>query len=141
MPALPAAGARLSDAGFRCELALVSPPTEFQLGGAQMNIRVKLTKRSGEAWPVQASGVSAVNTVNLAYHWLDEKTTKPVKEGARVALPANLAEGASIEVDLPVASPGEAGAYVLKVEPVQEGVAWFSEKSSCFQTAHIKAKL
>lgn len=138
---MPAAGTRLSDAGFRCEIALVAPPAEFQLGGAQTIIRVKLTKRTGEVWPVQAAGVSAVNAVNLAYHWLDEKTAKPVKEGSRVALPANIAEGASIELDLPVASPGEPGAFVLKVEPVQEGVAWFSEKSSCFQNVHIKAKL
>ena len=139
--ALPAAGVRLSDMGFRCEIAFIAPPVEFRLGGAQIPVKVKVTKRTSETWPSQQTGSSAVNAVNLAYHWLDEKTGKPVKEGGRTQIPAGLADGASIEMEIQVASPGEPGAYVLKVEPVQEGVAWFSEKSTCYQTTHIQAKL
>lgn len=140
-PALPPAGARLNDMGFRCEVVLVSPPEEFRMGGPPMPMKVKLTKRTSEVWPVQAPGVSSVNVVNLAYRWLDEKTGTLVKEGGRSSLAGNIADGATVDVDVMIASPGAPGSYVLKVEPVQEGVAWFSERSTCFQTTHIKAKL
>src|SRR5258706_2080931 len=66
---LPPVGPQLTDMGFRCEIAFVAPPADYRLGGMQMPVKVKLTKRTSETWPVQTPGGSPVHAVNLRYHW------------------------------------------------------------------------
>jgi len=44
-----------------------------------------------------------------------------------VSLPAVSAGGATT-VDLPVSSPSKPGIYLLQLDLVEEGVAWFSER-------------
>ena len=71
---------------------------------------------------------AGANPVHLGYHWLAPDGTVVVWDGARGNLPADLAPGQAAVVALPVASPPATGTYVLELDLVQEGVAWFSSQ-------------
>lgn len=64
--------------------------------------------------------------VHLSYHWLTAAGTMVVWDGARASLPSDLGPGQSATVALPVTAPSAAGSYLLRLDLVEEGVAWFS---------------
>jgi subtilisin family serine protease len=82
---------------------------------------VKLTNSSNFAWP--ASGAAAVR---LAYHWLDTLGNVIVWEGQRSTLPADVPVGGTVTVPVTIPTPAKPGSYVLQIDLVREGVAWFS---------------
>ena len=64
----------------------------------------------------------------LAYHWLDSAGQPVVFEGLRSALPGDVAPGASVEVELEIATPRKPGDYILELDALREQLAWFSGK-------------
>ena len=71
------------------------------------------------------------NPVKLSYHWFDASGSKVVSwDGVRTALPSNVDPGASVTVQLSVVMPAFPGSYLLSVDMVREGVAWFSTLGS-----------
>ncbi|MDP9264707.1 MAG: N-acetylmuramoyl-L-alanine amidase [Chloroflexota bacterium] len=66
--------------------------------------------------------------VHLAYHWIDSSGRTAVWDGARTSLPADLGPGQSVQLQAAVGVPGTGGAYSLRFDLVQEGVAWFSTR-------------
>ena len=84
---------------------------------------VKLTNTSSFAWP--AGGTTPVH---LSYHWTDASGATVVWDGQRTALSADVPVGGTITVQATIAAPQTAGTYVLHLDLVQEGVAWFSGK-------------
>ncbi|MDP9245986.1 MAG: S8 family serine peptidase, partial [Chloroflexota bacterium] len=66
------------------------------------------------------------NPVRLAYHWTDLAGTAVVWDGQRSPLPAEVPIGGSVIVNALIAPPKTAGSYVLRIDLVREGVAWFS---------------
>ncbi len=68
--------------------------------------------------------------VAIAYHWLDATSGKPVFfEGLRTALPADLAPGGEVALELEVATPKKPGDYVLELDALRERLAWFSGRT------------
>jgi hypothetical protein len=96
-----------------------SAQSTFVLGPNSFS--VSLTNTGTATWP---SGGPA--PVHLSYHWLSSGGAVVVWDGARAALPADLAPGQSAVVSLPVVSPSVTGSYLLRLDLVQEGVSWFS---------------
>jgi hypothetical protein len=45
-------------------------------------------------------------------------------------MPRSLDRGEEADIALPVKAPDKAGDYVLEIDMVQEGVAWFAQKGS-----------
>src|SRR4029077_16036283 len=68
--------------------------------------------------------------VNLAYHWTSASGANVVWDGARTPLGGDLLTGQSVTVNAAVTAPTTGGNYVLKLDLVQEGVAWFSTKGA-----------
>ncbi len=101
----------------------VEPRTEAA-AGERFHLRVVLENTSGEPWSSSGSA-----RVRLAYHWLDGAGREVVRDGRRTELPLPLASGARAEVQMDIEAPGAPGAYELVIDPVFEGVAWFSEKN------------
>ncbi len=68
------------------------------------------------------------NPIYLGYHWIDFNNKKTVVfDGKRSIIPQDgVNVGDEIVFDLAVTSPSEPGEYILQVDLVQEGVAWFS---------------
>lgn len=61
----------------------------------------------------------------VAYHWWDVEGRLVEYEGARTAMPRDVAPGESIELEARVEAPPVEGAYRLELEPVRDGVSWF----------------
>ena len=78
-------------------------------------------------------GAFSVNTstpVDLGYHWYDLLGKLVVWDGLRTKLPADLAPGASVQLQAQVQSPPNGGSYQLRFDLAQEGVTWFSSKGT-----------
>ena len=95
--------------------------TTFTLGPNTLSVSV--TNTGTVAWP--AGGPTPVH---LGYHWLTPDGSVVVWDGARGSLPNDLQPNQNAVVALAVSSPPTLGSYVLRLDLVQEGVAWFSSQ-------------
>ena len=77
--------------------------------------------------------------VNLGYHWTTPAGATLVWDGARTPLGADLGPGQSVTVNAAITAPRTGGSYVLKLDLVQEGVAWFSNKGAA--TGNVSVSL
>jgi len=68
--------------------------------------------------------------INLAYHWTSASGANVVWDGSRTPLGGDLLSGQSVTVNAAVTAPTTGGNFVLKLDLVQEGVAWFSGKGA-----------
>ncbi len=127
---------KLEKTGFQCGLVVADPPGEWHPGDASLNLKVTLTNQSPRTWIVHHPEHSDWPSVNLAYRWRCPDDIQ-VAEGNRFFLPKDLAPGESATIDMTINPPPAAGSYKLRIEPVQETVAWFSEAGGCFQDIRI----
>lgn len=109
-------------------IAAVAPVTY----AAQYSVGVGAATFTGEtrAFPVSVTNTGnvpwgAADRVNLAYHVLDAKGNAVVWDGVRTSL-GDVAVGATKQVLLTYTSPTRIGDYILAIDAVREGVAWFS---------------
>lgn len=85
-------------------------------------LSVTLTNTGTQPW--LAGGPQPVH---LSYHWIRGDGTVAVWDGLRAPpFASDVLAGQSTTVQLPVAAPPALGAYTLRLDLVQEGVAWFS---------------
>ena len=93
------------------------------VGGAPAVLAVAVTNTGISRW---LSGA-----VRLAYHWLRPDGTMVVWDGARApAFSRDVAAGETAMVKLVVAPPTSVkGAFVLRLDLVEEGIAWFGDHS------------
>jgi hypothetical protein len=125
-PPVPA-GPILTD--FNCELSVKNVPSKMRPGSDDNKIQIKVTNKSSAKWAALLPGTSVVQAVNIAYRWWQGKDL--VSEGKRAMLPADLGPGESTTVELAIVAPTIPGTYTLRVEPVQEAVAWFGDAGGC----------
>jgi hypothetical protein len=95
--------------------------------GAWFNVPVTLRNTGTVKWERDGA-----RPTHLAYHWqpLDAPMTLEEYEGARTELPMDVPSGGVLEVVAKVRGPAAVGAYRLKWDVVQEGVAWFSDRGN-----------
>jgi SAM-dependent methyltransferase len=94
------------------------------IAGQRIEVRAKVRNDSKLPW-------SAAPSVNLGNHWRSsDGATVLVLNDGRTCLPRDLAPGEEISIDLVVNSPNAAGAYVLELDMVEEGVCWFADRGS-----------
>lgn len=68
--------------------------------------------------------------VALGNHWLRADGSLLARDDARTPLPDALPPQGRIDLILEVNTPATEGKYILELDLVQEGVAWFKEKGS-----------
>jgi hypothetical protein len=119
----------LADENMQAAIELAEPlPAHFR-AGLKETIYVKLRNAGGSVWP--ALGDSTGNyRLSLGNHWLRENNIPVVNDDGRTGLLYDLNSGEEIEIPLTVTAPAAAGTYVLEIDMVQEGVAWFVSKGS-----------
>src|SRR5262245_36359449 len=84
-------------------------------------LRVAVRNAGAATWPNLGT-----HPINLSYHWFDSQGRTVDFEGLRALLPALLRPGETVELELQVEPPPGAGAYLLALDMVEEGVGWFS---------------
>src|SRR5262245_22785219 len=95
-------------------------------------LRVVVRNTGTATWPHRGK-----HPINLSYHWLD-RAGQPVDfDGVRALLPDDLPPGAEVELELQVEPPPQAGDYLLALDMVEEGVAWFSQQGVAWLAAPL----
>jgi hypothetical protein len=120
-------GLPLSKLAFKAQLSVVSAP-EVMRPGQKYSLRVALRNDSKVVWPGRQPTWQFQLTVGN--RWLTADGASITNMDGRAALFQDLAPGETIELPLTVTAPNEAGEYVLQLDVIQEGVAWFGDRGS-----------
>jgi hypothetical protein len=100
-------------------------PVDTLHAGSDILLPLRIENLGRETWPA-----SGRNPVNVSYHWLDSCGEIVVFDGLRTQLPSDVEAQHAVMVPLQVRVPDERGNFFLQMSLVQEGVAWFVEKSA-----------
>jgi hypothetical protein len=97
--------------------------------GAHESVNFVVTNSSRVRWP--SFGATEGNyRIRAGNHWLDTNNMVIDLDNARGSLPYDLEPGEKAEILLPITAPEKPGDYILEVDVVQEGVAWFAQRGS-----------
>jgi hypothetical protein len=109
-----------TDQAYRVEWAEVHLPVEVA-PGVRIAVPVTMRNTGNRVWPA--------SQVFVSYHWFrDDRLV--VWDGERTPLPRDLRAGSRAAVSVRMATPPEAGSYVLKLTLVHELVTWFEHKGA-----------
>ncbi|PDW04065.1 glycosyltransferase [Candidatus Viridilinea mediisalina] len=97
-------------------------PTDLRCGDALI---LELVVQNTGYTPWLTSGPYPVR---LGYRWLNQQGGTVVLDGGRTLLPAPVPTGMSVQVEVRVEAPPVPGTYLLQVELLEEGQAWFSQR-------------
>jgi SAM-dependent methyltransferase len=107
-------------------LAAIRPvDTELELkAGTEAVVRARVRNAGASPWPSLLGG----RPVHLGNHWRSADGGLLQLDDGRAQLPHDVGPGEEVELELTVTAPIEPGEYVLELDLVQEGVAWFSQR-------------
>lgn len=97
--------------------------------GAVVEIPVAIENRSEVSW----TSTGSLLPIFLSYHLLRVRgtgTEVAVFDNPRTALPAFVAPGARVQVEVRVTAPDEPGDYQIAFDLVQESRTWFSDRGT-----------
>jgi SAM-dependent methyltransferase len=115
--------AKLPRNAVLAEIEPLDRELELEAGG-DATVRARVRNAGDAPWPALMGG----RPVHLGNHWLDRAGTLLRLDDGRVPLPHDVAPGQEVELELSVTAPVEPGDYLLELDLVQEGVAWFSQR-------------
>jgi SAM-dependent methyltransferase len=96
---------------------------------AILELRVRNT--SPAAWP-------ATSFLQIGNHWRDVRRQVSIVNDGRTSLGQDVQPGQEVSVDLAVTPPTRAGRYLLEIDVVEEGVAWFVDRGSRALQADVR---
>jgi acetolactate synthase-1/2/3 large subunit len=110
---------------FRCAIACAMPASSPAADA--LEVPVRLTNRSRSFF---TSAPPA--PVYLSYKWLHPATGAFLSEARalRTELPRTVFPGESVDLTLRIVVPAAAGAAILRVTALQEGIAWFDDQDA-----------
>jgi 4-amino-4-deoxy-L-arabinose transferase-like glycosyltransferase len=129
--------APLPDEALRAGLDLIEAPRAVA-SGEKATVRVRVRNAGGVAWRAKERGGQAFQ-LSLGNHWLDPRGRVLVADDGRAPLLSDLGPGDVRAFDLVVNAPRAAGDYLLEIDMVQEGNAWFGPKGS--QTLRLPVRV
>ena len=123
----------LPASGFRAEISLPQPPAKLRAGQVEI-INIKVKNASNTIW-WQRGGETTDRTDNMYYiaagnRWLDKDGKSTSETEGHNGIPKDLMPGEEVEMPLQITAPQTPGEWILNLDMVQEGVAWFGEKGS-----------
>lgn len=131
-PQANASAGALPSSAYRARISLFKP-IEGVAAGQSFRVRVNVRNRGSVPWePTEASGI------RLANHWLGEDGEMLQWADGRADLGAALAPDEKIRLWLTVRAPVVPGRYLLELDLVEEGVAWFKEMGARALTIPIE---
>ena len=127
----------LTDSAFNAKLSIMNMPQTMQVG-QKYELRVALRNESNVTWPGRQSAWQYQLTIGN--RWLRQTGEKVTDVDGRVALFDDLNPGATVELPLAVTAPSEPGIYILQLDAIQEGVAWFGDRGSEVLSLKVKVE-
>ena len=128
----------LPDNGFKAEITVANPPAQLKVR-QRVELAVKVKNASGVEWPMRGHEGDGKFQVNLGDGWRTADG-KEVKVDQRAFLPRALKPGEQVEIPFVIVAPDKAGDFVVEIDMVQEGVAWFVNKGSVPAKLKIKVE-
>lgn len=122
----------LPDEAYRA--VFKTEPEYLMIPGQKMSVSVEVTNASPSVWENTAR-----SGIYLANRWLDSNGKVFRQFDGATELPDELLPGASAKLVLMVTAPAEPGDWLLDIDLVDEGVAWFKDKGST--PYHVIAKV
>jgi predicted O-methyltransferase YrrM len=137
LPTAPRSGqsAPMPTEAFRASVELLRAPRRLPPGGTG-SARVRVRNTSPEVWPMR--GTDGWYQVSVGGSWRASGGGELAGPESRSALQADLAPGEEQTVELDVMAPQAPGVYVLEVDLVQEGVAWFQDHGTSPARATVR---
>jgi hypothetical protein len=126
----------LAAEGFRAEISAAGLPASVRAGSV-FTARVTVRNASPVEW---RGGRGGPNALNVSYHWLAPGGATLVLDGRRTPLLGRVAAGESVSLEAAIEAPGRTGDYVLELDLVQEGIAWFGSRGSRTFRASVRAE-
>jgi hypothetical protein len=130
-------GLPLPDMAFKASLSVANLP-DVMRAGEKYSIRVTLRNDSNVTWPGRQPTWQFQLTVGN--RWLTETGAKVTDVDGRAALFQDLAPAEAVEIPLTVTAPNAAGTYILQLDTIQEGVAWFGDRGSVVLSLRVKVQ-
>ena len=93
---------------------------------------------SNIVWPARERSGGSFQ-VSAGNHWLDHNGNMVINDDGRAALLQDLRPAQEVQLKLTVNAPKKPGSYLLEVDMLQEGVAWFGTRGS--PTVRIPVKV
>jgi hypothetical protein len=118
----------LEPQGFRAAITGMDLPSVLT-SGLNTTVHVKVKNTSDVTWPALGQ-VGGAYRVTFGNHWLDRNGNPVSTEESRVELPYDLTPDSEVELALTIRAPRHHGEYLLELDLVQDGVAWFKSKGS-----------
>lgn len=104
--------------------------------GGSAGICVQVFNRGEQAWLGDA-----FRPINLSYHWLSDAGEMRIFEGVRTPIPeGGVGPGQTVDAELMVKAPDQAGSYMLTLTIVQDNVMWFEEDGR-FEPARLTVEV
>ena len=92
---------------------------------SSLRLSVEILNLANTAWSqADFGGIRAGN------HWLDADGGMAIQDDGRASLPASMRPGERCRIELEVRAPAHPGKYVLELDVVHEGIAWFADRGS-----------
>lgn len=132
-PAVSRVAGPLPDSGFKAQITFADAPPKLRAGQKE-TITVKVKNASNVVW-WQRGGETNDRPDNKFYiavgnRWLDKDGKLTSETEGHNGIIKDLKPGEEIEMPLQITAPKQPGEYILDLDMVQEGVAWFGERGS-----------
>lgn len=124
----PGAGGPMPSRGFRARFTGY-PGSIRAAVCAKVAVPVTIQNQGQCVWP-SVGNSERKYLVQLGNHWLTPEGKPVVWDDGRQALPFDVPPNAQVQMAVTVTAPPTPGKYVVELDMVQEGVAWFKQKSS-----------
>jgi hypothetical protein len=126
----------LAPDAMRASVSCANIPASLD-AGARARLDVLVRNTGGAEWPA-VGDEEGCNSVRLRDRWLKPDGSVLTDEDASARIPFDMAPGDTAGLALTVNAPSVPGEYVLELDLVQEGVAWFGARGSQTFRANVK---
>jgi len=92
------------------------------------SIPISIRNASAYVWPSLKSSGGMDRVVAISYHITDSDNNMVVSDGIRSLLLYDVKPGQRIDQNEIVRSPEQPGRYIVEIDMIQQGVAWFANK-------------
>jgi hypothetical protein len=113
----------MSEGDRRARLDLIDVHVKFSPGSRTL-LHVRVQNKGTETWP---GSPPRMPQVMVCYRWLDQERKTVAEKGLQSPLTAALRPGDSQVVPVTVDAPDRPGRYILQLDLLHDGIAWFGQ--------------
>jgi 4-amino-4-deoxy-L-arabinose transferase-like glycosyltransferase len=124
----PRSRSPLPESAMRAEISVPNFPAVAR-AGEKLSIRVHVANRGNVIWGGCERNAGPMQ-VSLGGRWLNPAGQTISKAEGRTPLPADIAPSGAVDLELTIEVPNQPGPYLLELDMLQEGVAWFGLRGS-----------